>query len=197
VETIRGYTSNRLRTSSESMPRGEGSAPQASFCRAAVSSLWGIPEQRNNRRAPYALDEIVPDRGTRPSSYSTITRGKKGVGYQRGQHRYWWRMHPDTWLGGKGGVLREESPRLAARPPIRELVQDKRRPRLRCRGPLVRGSLGMRSGAVGSSTSKTTAPVRRPPGSAACFPAGSAARWSGAATDRRACAIPRGRGRAR
>ena len=44
---------------------------------------------------------------------------------------------------------------------------------------------------------ETTAQVRRLPGSAVCFPAGSAARRSGAATGRRACGIPHGRGRAR
>jgi hypothetical protein len=43
----------------------------------------------------------------------------------------------------------------------------------------------------------TTAPVRRPPGSAACFPAGSAALQPVAATHRRGGGIPHGPGRAR
>src|SRR5207245_8717397 len=38
---------------------------------------------------------------------------------------------------------------------------------------------------------------RRPPASAACFPAGSAAPRSVAATGRRPCGLPHGRGRAR
>src|ERR1700737_3440058 len=44
---------------------------------------------------------------------------------------------------------------------------------------------------------RTTARVKRPPESAACFPAGSAAPRPAAATHRRAAGIPHGRGRAR
>ena len=65
------------------------------------------------------------------------------------------------------------------------------------RGSLMLGSLGMRSSTAESSTGKTTAPVRRPPASATCFPAGRAGPRSGAATGRRACGTPPGRGRAR
>ena len=43
--------------------------------------------------------------------------------------------------------------------------------------------------------SSTTAPVRRPSRSAACFPAGPAAPRSAAATHRQAYGIPHGRGR--
>jgi hypothetical protein len=56
---------------------------------------------------------------------------------------------------------------------------------------------GVRCGAVGSSPGKPTAPVRRPPGSAACLPAGPAEPRSGVATGRRACGMPPGRGRTR
>jgi hypothetical protein len=61
---------------------------------------------------------------------------------------------------------------------------------VRCRGSLVLAWRG--SGAVGSSPGQPTAPVRRPPGSAACLPAGSAARPSGAATGRPS-RVPRAR----
>jgi hypothetical protein len=64
------------------------------------------------------------------------------------------------------------------------------------RGFVVLGSLGRRSSPAESSPCKTTARVRRQPASAVCFPAGSAARRSGAATSRRACGMPHGRGRA-
>ena len=50
----------------------------------------------------------------------------------------------------------------------RELVQGKRKPR-KLRGFLVRGSLGMLSSTAESSIGKTTAPVRKLPGSASLF----------------------------
>jgi hypothetical protein len=53
---------------------------------------------------------------------------------------------------------------------------------------------GVGCSAAGASRGTTTARVRKRPGSAAYFPAGSAARRSGAATGRRACGIPHGCG---
>ena len=64
-------------------------------------------------------------------------------------------------------------------------------------GPLTHWPGPPRRTAVGSSRGTPTARVRRPPESAACFPAGSAAPRAVAATGRRPCGILHGRVRAR